>query len=276
MVIMTITKFRKLVWNHFRAHGRHTMPWRETRDPYRILVSEIMLQQTQVSRVEKFYPIFVKQFPNFRALAHAKTADVLRAWQGLGYNRRALLLQRLAQAVLKNHAGKLPRDRATLESLPGIGKGTSGSLAAFAWGEPAVFIETNIRRVFIHHFFPNRRKVTDKEIEPLVSRSVDRMSPREWYWALMDYGAMLGETSRSRASENPNIRSKHYARQSAFAGSDRELRGKLLKIFLHGKKIAAATMATSLNESSARVTKIVGGLVREGFLIRKGKYFSIA
>jgi A/G-specific adenine glycosylase len=274
--MITIAKFRKIIWNHYRAHGRHTMPWRETRDPSRILVSEIMLQQTQVSRVEKFYPKFVKQFPNFRALAYAKTADVLRAWQGLGYNRRALLLQRLAQAVLKNHAGKLPRDRATLELLPGIGKSTSGSLAAFAWGEPAVFIETNIRRVFIHHFFPNRRKVADTAIEPFVARSVDRTRPREWYWALMDYGAMLGEKTRTNAADNPNIRSKHYTRQSAFAGSDRELRGKLLKIFLHGKKIAAATMATSLNESSARVMKIVGGLVREGFLIRKGKHFSIA
>jgi A/G-specific adenine glycosylase len=264
---MTIPQFRKLIWKHYRANGRHEMPWRKTRDPYRILVSEIMLQQTQVARVMSFYKIFVKQFPNFRALARASTSDVLRAWQGLGYNRRALSLQKLAQIVTKGHNGKLPRDRTMLENLPGIGKGTSGSLMAFAFDEPVIFIETNIRRVFIHHFFPHRRKVVDAEIEHLLLRTIDKKRSREWYWALMDYGAMLRGKSGHSAIKNPNLRSKHYVRQSRFAGSDRELRGKLLKLFLEKRKLTPASAAKLFREPVARVRKIAGALSREGFLI---------
>ena len=242
------------------------MPWRATRDSYQILVSEVMLQQTQVSRALKFYSKFIKLFPSFKTLARAKTADVLRAWQGLGYNRRALSLQKLAQSVVENYGGKLPCDRAALELLPGIGKGTSGSLMAFVFNEPVVFIETNIRRVFIHHFFPKRRKVADPELEPLVAHTMGKKKPREWYWALMDYGAMLGEDSRGRAKGNPNVRSKHYVRQSKFVGSDRELRGKLLKLFLLKKQIVPAVAARLFGEPVARVKRIANALSHEGFL----------
>ena len=249
-----------------------------------ILVSEVMLQQTQVSRVEKFYPKFLAWFPDFKSLARAKTADVLRVWQGLGYNRRALMLQRLARVVVKEYGGKLSRDRATLESLPGIGKGTSGSLMAFAFNKPVVFIETNIRRVFIHHFFPNRRKVSDAEIEPWVAKTLDAKRPREWYWALMDYGATLGakthtaetgdtegtadttETKKLKKKfKNPNRRSRHYVQQSKFAGSDRELRGKIVKLFLEKKSTTPIIMAKILKEPLVRVKKITNALSREGF-----------
>jgi A/G-specific adenine glycosylase len=138
---------------------------------------------------------------------------------------------------------------------------------AFAFNKPVVFIETNIRRTYIYHFLQNRRKVSDAEIEPLIARSLDRKNPREWYWALMDYGATLGEKSRGHAKDNPNVRSKHYVRQSQFAGSDRELRGKLLKLLLNETGIVPMAIAKSLHEKPNKVRRVVSGLVREGFLV---------
>ncbi len=193
---MTMSAFQKAIWAYYRRAGRGTLPWRHTGDPYAILVSEIMLQQTQVSRVEGYYNRFLKQFPNFRALARAKNSAILKAWQGLGYNRRAMFLKRAAEVVVEQYGGRLPGDRAALEALPGIGKGTSGSLMAFAFNKPEVFIETNIRRVFIHFFFPKKRRVTDAELERYIERSIDRKHPREWYWALMDYGAAMHARDR--------------------------------------------------------------------------------
>ena len=238
------------------------MPWRLTHDPYRILVSEIMLQQTQVSRVVPFYKNFIKQFPNFRLLAKAKLVDVLCAWQGLGYNRRALSLQKLAKEILEKYKGRLPRDRKTLESLPGIGSYTAGAIRAFAFNEPEIFIETNIRRVFIHFFFPRRSGVTDMALKRCIKRTLDRKHPREWYYGLMDYGAMLGVATKY---ENPNRRSAHYARQSKFAGSDRELRGKVLRILLTKKRLSMAKLPE----------KITAGLVRDGFIVKHGGFVSI-
>ncbi len=148
----TDAQFRKLIWRYYLTHSR-PMPWRRTRDPYRILVSEVMLQQTQVVRVTPFYKNFIEKFPNIRALARAETRDVLRVWQGLGYNRRALSLHKLAKDILEKHDGRLPRDAEHLMALPGIGPYTAGAIRAFAFNEPEIFIETNIRRVFIHFFF---------------------------------------------------------------------------------------------------------------------------
>ncbi len=288
---MTIAKFKKTIWAHYAAHGRK-MPWRETRDPYRVLVSEIMLQQTQVDRVRGFYENFIKRFPTFAALADAPTAEVLKAWQGLGYNRRALALQRLAQAVASDYGGKLPKDRDTLESLPGIGPGTSGSLMAFAFNEPVAFIETNIRRVFIHFFFepaagstPRSRfgevgsvsqLVDDDEILPLVEKAVDLDRPREWYWALMDYGTVLAVELRAQKIANPNVRSRHYAKQSKFVGSDREIRGKLLRLLLDRKKINSAELENLFPASRERILRIADAMAEEGFIAKRNSYFEMA
>lgn len=265
-MIVTTAQFQKTIRDHY-AKNKRPMPWRRTRDPYRILISEIMLQQTQVARVVGFYEKFIKEFPDIKTLAQAKTANVLRAWQGLGYNRRALALQKLAKEVMEEHDGKLPRSREALESLPGIGPYTAGAIRAFAFNEPEVFIETNIRRVFIHFFFPlgstskkGDKKVTDAELRRYIERTLDRKNPREWYWALMDYGAILAKTP-----ENPNRRSAHYMRQSKFAGSDREIRGKILREVLAKKKIPIA----GLNK------KILDQLIREGFLVKNGREIRI-
>jgi A/G-specific adenine glycosylase len=281
---MTIETFKKTIWTHYRTAGRARLPWRHTRDPYAIFVSEIMLQQTQVSRVEEYYKKFIKRFPNFRALARAKTSDVLSVWQGLGYNRRAMFLKRSAEMVVMQYADNLPCDRASLEQLPGVGRGTSGSLMAFAFNKPEVFIETNVRRVFIHFFFPKRRKVTDAELERYIKRSMDKKNPREWYWALMDYGSAMSVAggvatagSRVVSRANPNRRSAHYKKQSAFVGSDRELRGKIMRSTLSGKRnrISAKELLKELAVSRERFIGIIENLTKEGFIVKKGNYICI-
>lgn len=260
---MNITEFQKLVRDYYREHGRE-MLWRETTDPYAIVVSEVMLQQTQVARVLEKYPVFMAQFPNFGALAEAPTGEVIMAWQGLGYNRRALNLQRLAQVVLRDYGGQLPNEPAELVKLPGIGPHTAGSMAAFAYNYPSVFIETNIRRTFIHHFLKDGEAINDKQLWPLIESALDRDNPREWYWALMDYGAMLAKTV-----PNPNRRSRHYNVQSKFEGSDRQLRGQILRILTAG----ASDLAEITDERRERV---INQLVKEGFIKSNGEGYSLS
>jgi A/G-specific adenine glycosylase len=276
-------QFQKIIRGHYREHPR-PMPWRRTRDSYRILVSEIMLQQTQVSRVMPFYENFIKKFPDIAALAKAKTGDILRAWQGLGYNRRALALQKLASEVITKYNGRLPNDRAALEALPGIGPYTAGAIRTFAFNEPEIFIETNIRRVFIHFFFPpdkrrdkTAKKVTDTALRRYIERTIDRKNPREWYWALMDYGSMLGRSAQktNSSAENPNRRSAHYSRQSKFSGSDREIRGKILRELMAKKKISESSIIMKLAEPPTRISKILAALGREGFIVKNRGYVRI-
>lgn len=266
-----IKKFQKEIWKYYRAHGRHDMLWRKTINPYRIVVSEIMLQQTQVDRVTPKYKEFIRKFPNFSSLAYAPLADVLLTWQGLGYNRRALFLKKLAEVVVEKYKGKLPHDPEILHTLPGIGKATAGSIAAFAFNHPSVFIETNIRRVFIHFFFPQSKKVSDDAIMQLVAAAVDGKNPREWYFALMDYGTMLA----SREKENPNRKSAHYTKQSKFYGSDRQVRGKLVALLVKKKSLTVRAAAQHLNELVERVEKILTQLEKEGFVRRTGASFRI-
>jgi A/G-specific adenine glycosylase len=228
------------------------------------MVSEMMLQQTQVDRVRGKYSEFLKKFPSFKSLARASSRAVLRMWQGLGYNRRALALHRLAKIVVEKHRGKLPHTPETLIELPGIGPATAGSIAAFAFNIPAIFIETNIRRAIIHHFFPRRRRVFEKEIIAVAEAALDKRRPREWYWALMDYGSMLG-----KAIENPNRRSAQYRVQSRFAGSDRELRGCIVRVLTEKSRAPLAALRAFAGGSEARLRKALSALEREGFLRQK-------
>ena len=268
--MMRVREFQKKIKGYYRLHSRD-LPWRHTHDPYRILVSEIMLQQTQVSRVQTFYEKFIERFPDFAALAGAKQRDVLRAWQGLGYNRRALAIHGIAKIIVKGYAGSLPRDRATLETLPGIGPYTAGAIRTFTWNEPEIFIETNIRRVFIHFFFAGKKNVHDREILLLIQKTLDPEDPRAWYFALMDYGAMLGAGER----ENVNRRSAHYARQAAFSGSDREIRGKVLRFLLARKTARLRDIYDAVPQPRKRITAILDALQREGFLKRKNSTVSL-
>lgn len=264
-----IEQFNRRIREHCRRHGRD-LPWRRTRDPYRILVSEIMLQQTQVERVISYYKKFLARFPHVAALAAAPLADVLAVWQGLGYNRRALYLKRAAEEIAARHGSAVPRDPEALARLPGIGKATAGAIAAFAFNTPTAFIETNIRRVYLYFFFPRRRAVPDADLLRLITQTMNRKNPRAWYYALMDYGAMLGAVQKGK--KNPNRRSKHYTRQSRFEGSDRELRGKIIALMLNQKQMTEKVLAKKLTASAERIKKVVASLVSEGFLDRQPKW----
>jgi len=240
------------------------MPWRGEKDSYKVLVSEIMLQQTQVSRVLIKYKEFLKAFPTLKKLSKSSLGDVLKAWQGLGYNRRARFLHTFAKEVVANHNGKIPQEREVLLTLPGIGKATAGSLSAFAFNLPVPFIETNIRRVYIHHFFKNKADVTDAEILPLVVQTLDIVSPREWYYALMDYGSEV-----SKKIVNPNRKSKHYTKQSKFEGSNREVRGAILKIAMKEEALTKVKLIKLLSFEQKRIETALAGLLAEGLMVEK-------
>ena len=259
--------FRKLVYGYYREHGR-SFPWRETGAPYHILVSEIMLQQTRTERVAAKYGEFIDAYPDFRALARAPLAAVLRTWQGLGYSRRALDLKKIARIVLAEHDGILPSRVEDLEKLPGIGTTTASEIAAFAFNEPTVFIETNIRSVFIHHFFKGTAGINDAEILPLVAKTLDRSDPRKWYYALMDYGVML-----KKKHPNPSKKSAHYRRQSPFKGSNRQVRGMVLGTLLGKEGASESRLAEELDIGRGRVRKVLDQLRKEGFIKeRQGRY----
>jgi len=266
-----IAAFRKRVLAFYRQHGRHDMPWRHTDDPYRILVSEIMLQQTQVGRVTEKYPEFLAACPDIAALARAPQSAVVAAWQGMGYNRRAIALKRCAEKVVSEYGGTLPRDPEVLATFPGIGPATASSICAFAFNLPVIFIETNIRRVFIHSFFPDKETVTDKEILPLVERALDRKNPRVWYWALMDYGTALKKTV-----PNPNRRSAAYVKQAPFAGSDRGIRGKILKTLVNSPGLAKNEICGMVREEPDRVYRLLDALEKERFLVCDSGTFRLA
>jgi len=233
-----------------------------------------MLQQTQVSRVIPKYRLFLKNFPSVMSFHRASLRRVLRVWQGLGYNRRALHLKRLAAVVVRDHKGKLPSDESALDRLPGIGKGTAGAILAFAFNTPSVFLETNIRRTFIHFFFKNRRKVLDKEVLPLIEKTLDRKNPREWYSALMDYGAHLRSGYGGQAIENPNRRSAHYAKQSPFRSSNRELRGRILRLLTRRTR-SFEELRRELSISVVRLRKATRELSDEGFVRMRGHRIGI-
>ncbi|MEW6617182.1 MAG: A/G-specific adenine glycosylase [Patescibacteria group bacterium] len=253
--------FRRKIWEFYKKNKRD-FPWRRTKNAYHILVSEIMLQQTQTERVRAKYKEFLSLFPDINTLAKARVVDVLRAWQGLGYNRRALFLKRTSEILIKEYNGRIPKDEDILKKFPGIGAGTAGALCAFAFNVPSIFIETNIRRVYIHEFFTSKTSVSDKEIFEYIKITIDKKNPREWYYALMDYGVFLGK----ERTKNPNTKSKHYKKQSRFSGSERQLRGKILKTALLYKKTAPLFISRKTGIDEKNTKRILYTLKSEGFL----------
>ncbi|MBN1455586.1 MAG: A/G-specific adenine glycosylase [Methanomicrobia archaeon] len=265
-----IHAFQTIIYAHFREYGRE-LPWRETNDPYRILISEVMLQQTQVERVIAKYEAFVSTFPDFHALAHAPLREILRVWQGLGYNRRAIALKRTAETVVAVYAGTLPSEPAELVKLPGIGPYTAAAITTFAFNQPTVFIETNIRTVFIHFFFVDQSEIADAEIRPLVEQTLDAAEPRRWYYALMDYGVLLKQQHR-----NPNRCSAHYQKQTPFKGSNRELRGAILRALTRESRLSERELVHVIGADLVRMRHALSQLQEEGFVKKSGAYFQIA
>lgn len=259
--------FIRMVWDYYKREGRHTLPWRGTRNPYRILVSEIMLQQTQVDRVIPKYRAFLKQFPSLKHLARASLKDVLIAWQGLGYNRRAKMLHTCAKVIVAEHRGIFPCTYNELVELPGVGPYTAGAIMAFAFNEGIPIIETNIRTVFLHYFFNDVTQVADKELLPLITATLDRDRVRAWYYAVMDYGAYIKKTYG-----NPNNRSTQYMQQSMFKGSDREIRGAIIRL-LTGKPETRNQLFKILPFEDIRIDAQLVKLMQEGMVTgTRGRY----
>lgn len=296
---MDLNLFKKTIWDYYKKYGRHDLPWRKTKDPYKILVSEVMLQQTQVSRVIEKYKSFLQKFPTVEVLAKAPLKDVLLEWQGLGYNRRAKYLKLCAEKVVSDYKGTFPKTLVELLKLPGIGPATAGDILAFAYNIPVPVIETNIRSVFIHFFkgvegaladtqtntyarsnlrtgtpSPPTSKfrkvsslISDKELLPLIEQTLDTKNPREWYWALFDYGAHLKQT------RNPNTQSKHYVKQFPFKGSNREKRSQILKLILEKPRTEKEIIKT-LGYESEVIHKNLKQMIKENLIKKeKGKFF---
>ena len=249
------------------------LPWRNIDDAYAVLVSEVMLQQTQVKRVLGRWERFLAKFPTTDALASASTSDVVGEWQGLGYNRRALALKRACEICSQDFGGKLPETVDELKALPGIGPATAAGVVAFACNRPAMYLETNVRTVFLHELFPDEEGIRDKQLEPLVRATCPADNPRSWYYALLDYGAHLKATLG-----NASRRSAHYTRQSTFEGSRRQKRAEVVRIVLAAEGAISLEEAHSLLNSFERdrgrdgvdddlFASIVADLEREGFFV---------
>ena len=256
---MTPLQFRRIVRAHYRKEGRHDLPWRKTRDPYRILVSEVMLQQTQVERVKPYYQGWMKKFPTSKALAKASLGEVLKSWQGLGYNRRGKALHEAAKVITK--LGRFPQSALELEALPGVGPYTARAVLAFAYNADVIFIETNIRTAVTHHFFPKRKIVDDKDVLKVLERVHPKGQSQEWYAALMDYGAHL-----KRSGVRLNARAKGYAKQSTFAGSDRQARGAILKELAKGVATKSRLLGLLGDDRTEQLTAQLIRLEKEGML----------
>lgn len=240
--------------------------WRQTSDPYAVLVSEVMLQQTQTARVERYFATWMERFPTIDALAAASTADVLELWQGLGYNRRALALKRTAEQVSETMEGKLPATEKELCALPGIGPATAAGVLAFAFDHSAVYLETNVRTVLLHEFYPEEDGVSDKVLRQLLEEVNARVeergiSARTWNYALLDYGVFL-----KKEFPNPSRRSKHHSRQSTYEGSRRQKRARLLEAILANPGQGTATLAELYQYDVALTEDILNDLATEGFI----------
>lgn len=250
------------MWDHYANHSR-SMPWRDNTDPYWVMVSEIMLQQTQVNRVEPKFTAFIEAFPAIDSLAAASLADVLRQWSGLGYNRRAKFLWQAAGQIMSNHKGLTPSTVEELDALPGIGRNTAAAIMNYAYNQPVAFVETNVRTVLLHHFFPNQLSVTDATLLEVAELVLDHENPKQWHWALMDYGSHIKSVSGARLDQ-----SAAYKKQSPLAGSVREMRGRVLRVLLSSEM--DEMQLRKAVQADERFDHALQALINEQLVSRKG------
>jgi A/G-specific adenine glycosylase len=244
------------------------MPWRNDTRPYYVLVSELMLQQTQVDRVIPKFNAFIDQFPDEKTLAGASLGDVLRLWNGLGYNRRAKFLHEAAKKIVTEHEGIFPEDYQDILALPGVGQSTGGAIMAYAFNKPIIFIETNVRTVYFHHFFNDEVGVGDNTLKLILEKTIDTQHPREFYWALMDYGTWLKKNNAGVITK-----SKHYKKQSPLKGSIREVRGQIIRA-LTTDTMNIKTLRMEF-KNDPRFDPALQGLVRDGLVEKSNNSFHL-
>lgn len=258
--IINLDHFKKTVWDYYHSHFR-AMPWRSDTNPYYVMVSELMLQQTQVQRVLVKFDEFITCFPTIETLSNATLSQVLETWIGLGYNRRAKFLKQSADIIVNDYKSHFPKTIDEWIKLPGFGKNTASAVLVYSQNEPLIFIETNIRTVFIYHFFQNQESVSDKEIELLVKQTIDNNNTREWYWALMDYGTYL-----KKEFGNHSRKSSSYATQSKFEGSFRQKRAKVLKEIVKHKVISFDELLLITKYDAELLSLALSKLIEEKFI----------
>lgn len=261
-----IAEFKKTVNKYYKTHARLDLPWRQLSktseiDPYSVMVSEIMLQQTQVQRVVPKFTSFMARFPSTADLAAASLSEVLIEWSGLGYNRRAKFLHQAAIMVQTEMDGIYPHTVAEFEKLPGIGKNTAAAIVVYSFNVPVVFIETNIRSVYLHHFFKDQLNIPDSKLLPIIEATLDKKNPRQWYWSLMDYGSYL-----KKIVTNPSRRSQHHSKQSIFNGSKRQVRGQVLQALMNGP-VSAVGLQAIINDP--RLKQVLSELEKEQLISKK-------
>ena len=263
-----IDSFRKTVLDNYRKTGRE-FPWRGA-GPWGVMVSEYMLQQTQTGRVVPYWEKWMRLWPQPKFLAAASMEDALKAWSGLGYNRRCYNLRKAAAIITDDYSGAVPETPEKLRLLPGVGPYITGAIACFAHNYPSVFIETNIRSAVIHSFFSGRNDVNDSEIFPILEAALDRDNPRTWYYALMDYGVSV-----KKSTENPGRRSAHYTRQSPFIGSFRQARGMVIKALTSMGMASKGELASVSGLDEEKLYSVLDRLEKELLVAEKDGIYRI-
>lgn len=279
----SVTDFQQIVWNYYKEHKR-SLPWRETFDPYKIWLSEIMLQQTQIPRVIKKYELFLQNYPTIDHLVHAEFSEILKLWKGLGYNRRARFLQETANIISKKYNSQFPNTKEELLSLPGIGDYTASAISTFAFKNPEIVIETNIRTAIIHHFVrgssksgsasswedEDKKKIGESVIQEFIDKTLDRSNPRDWYYALMDYGAFIKKTVG-----NLNRMSKKYTTQSKFEGSRRQVRGRILEALISYQSLSETELFSKIDSNGYDLHQILRELEKENLILKEDSVYKI-
>lgn len=265
MTSKQIEKFQNEILTYYKENKRK-MPWRDISNPYKIFVSEMMLQQTQVDRVRIKYAEFIKKFPTIKSVADADKNEILKTWQGLGYNRRALFIKRACEEIILKHKGKFPTDFPTLQTLPGIGPSTAGAICAFAYNQSVFFIETNVRAVILHFFFKDKEKVSDTEVMHALQKVTPAdKEPRDWYYALYDYGTHL-KKSLGKNKTKLHQKSKHYNKQSKFEGSFRQKRANVLKLKLQNPNMSDLDIISKLKLEPQEFEDVIISLDKDGLI----------
>ncbi|HLD24980.1 MAG TPA: Fe-S cluster assembly protein HesB [Patescibacteria group bacterium] len=277
-----ITDFQLKIFTWWEIHKRD-LPWRHTRDPYRIFVSEVMLQQTQVLRVIPKYREFIKRFPTISDLANASAADVLRLWKGMGYNRRALFLYNAAHKIVEHYKSEFPVTEAQLSKLPGVGIYTARAILVFSFGENIALVDTNIRRIITHFFFrglPQKEKIIQEVADQLVPKG----KSWEWHQALMDYGAIglkMVRGYRAQGIEKQKRNSQLYPKPHApipFKDSTRYFRGRIVDYLREGNKDEAELISYAshtFGKTNGFYMSIISSLIKDGLIVRQGKSLAL-
>ena len=263
--------FQKKIFQWWKVNKRD-LPWRHTHDPYKILVSEVMLQQTTVSRVLTKYPVFIKAYPTVKDLANASSGDILRIWKGMGYNRRALYLLQTAKTIHEKYYNKFPISEQLLSKLPGLGKYTARAVLVFAFRKDIAMVDTNIRQILTHFFFHDKPQ-SEKIIQELADQLVPIGKSWEWHQAMMDYGAM--NASEWRRPE----RSRRMERKpTPFKETNRYFRGRIIDLLReksYKEKELIENLYLEYGKDKIFYIDLLKKLEKDGLVVQKNNFWSL-